>query len=68
MLTGIEIKEEIDFSKLKICKICGHQACPYCLDWCDVVLFSKEDEGFHPPDLEEDDYPYPCCDGKCTYD
>jgi len=67
LLTGIEVKESIDFSKLKICKRCGHKACPYCLDWCDIILYSKNDAGFHS-DLNDDDYPYPCCDGQCIYE
>ena len=34
------------------CLRCGHEPCPFCKDWCDVV----SNDG----DL--------CCDGQCVYD
>ena len=41
--------------KKRVCIVCGHEACPYCKDWCDVVLYDEEGE----PSL--------CCGGECTY-
>lgn len=63
----------------KICKRCGHPVCPSFGDWCDVILYSPEDQGCH---IEGDktiivsstgaitftDYPKPCCGGECVYD
>jgi len=36
---------------LRTCIKCNHRACPFCINWCDVVL---EDFSL-------------CCDGACTY-
>lgn len=60
----------------KVCLRCGHEPCPHCGDWCDVILYSDEDEGFRPEgwntydDGKIDDEPYPfwCCDGECVYE
>ena len=61
----------------KVCLKCGHQVCPCCGDWCDVILYRKEDKGNHCEQTGftlviggelEDDYPMACCDGKCTYE
>lgn len=55
----------------KICLKCGHHACPGCEDWCDVMLYKKEDHGNHceveNPD-DPDEYPAACCAGACTYE
>lgn len=47
------------------CKKCGHEICPHCGDWCDVVLYSKNDIGNHEDVEDNDDYPALCCGGKC---
>jgi len=39
----------------RVCAVCEHEACPYCLDWCD---------SFVPDEYGEDSM---CCDGVCTY-
>jgi len=46
-------KEEPKNNKSKICKVCGHEACPGCYQgWCDTM---NADGTL-------------CCNGKCTYD
>lgn len=35
-----------------ICRKCGHEACPICPSWCDVIL----EDGT------------PCCDSECEFD
>ena len=47
------------------CKKCGHEICPHCGDWCDVILYSKNDIGNHEDVEDNDDYPALCCGGKC---
>lgn len=64
----IEIVNLFDFEEKKIkpkCKNCGHEICPHCGDWCDVVLYSKNDIGNHEDVENNDDYPALCCGGKC---
>lgn len=38
------------------CLICGHERCPGCEDWCDIIL-ADEDHDFDP-----------CCMGSCIYE
>lgn len=55
------------FPKQKICKNCGHPPCTSCGDWCDVLLYSKEDNGNHCDAQDDDDYPALCCGGQCEF-
>jgi hypothetical protein len=51
-----------------ICKKCGHPICPHCGDWCDTILYSKNDKGNHcEAEEEEEDYPILCCGGTCEF-
>lgn len=46
------------------CLVCGHSACPFCGNWCDVMLEDDRDENGklrHPFDSDL------CCGGTCTY-
>lgn len=38
-----------------VCRKCGHQPCPFCQNWCDVVN----------PDDDADQFQ--CCDGVCDF-
>ena len=40
----------------KLCLICNHPPCPYCLNWCDIISNQDKENG---PDI--------CCDGLCVY-
>lgn len=68
----IEKNKQLPIDK-RICWKCGHQACPYCLTWCDVLLYSPNDMGNHEAvepyddDDPEDCYPDACCAGECSY-
>lgn len=42
-----------------VCKNCGHQPCPFCLSWCDVLSYEGESGEMW---MEE------CCDGECEYE
>jgi len=50
-----------------ICKKCGYPICKSCGDWCDVVLYSKNDKGNHCEAENDDDYPVLCCGGTCEF-
>lgn len=41
-----------------VCLDCGHQGCPFCNGWCDVLTASGGDD-----DADMD----LCCDGECRY-
>ena len=66
----------------KVCLRCGHPACRSCGDWCDVILYSPSDSGYHDMsgvtakfEANEEgfsisrggDYPMLCCGGQCVY-
>ncbi len=44
--------EQSRATPLLVCLDCGHQVCPYCRDWCDMVLNDGE----------------LCCEGECRYE
>lgn len=53
-------------SEGRTCLVCGHEKCPYCGDWCDVVLYCKVEGCDHENDAcVEGDL---CCDSRCVYD
>lgn len=60
--------KEIKFEDkdMEICTECFHEICPHCGDWCDTILYSKDDKGNHCDVKDENDYPHPCCSGTCT--
>lgn len=48
--------------RVRVCRRCGHEACPYCATWCDVCLSVDDDS----PEVRV----HPRCakDWECEYD
>lgn len=64
-----ETIKNFENKNIEICKKCYHEICPHCGDWCDTMLYSKDDIGNHcdvDDEDDEDDYPTMCCGGSCT--
>jgi hypothetical protein len=60
-MSDVELQPE-GGSVTKRCLICGHEPCPHCEAWCDLV-------GALPNPLDPDGDPetFLCCDGACVY-